>query len=173
MELSRLLKCGSDLWLNTPKMFREASGTSGMTAAMNGSVNLSIPDGWIPEFSKHGKIVLSFHLPKRMCPANRTRLKMTTCLRCWKRNRTPVLSKPKQWIAMVKQSMEDVVPMFDSNRMAHEYYEKLYATAGTNAKLKRVRSWRYFKRYTQKRDIACQLIKLAENYHLLNACAYS
>lgn len=55
MELSGLLKRGSDLWLNTPKMFREASGTSGMTAAMNGSINLSIPDGWIPEFSKHGK----------------------------------------------------------------------------------------------------------------------
>ncbi|MDZ7649446.1 MAG: hypothetical protein U5K54_21105 [Cytophagales bacterium] len=58
MQLSGLLKRGSDLWLNTPKMYREASGTSGMTAAMNGSVNLSIPDGWIPEFSNHGKNLL-------------------------------------------------------------------------------------------------------------------
>jgi Glucan phosphorylase len=55
MQLSGLLKKGSDLWLNTPTMYREASGTSGMTAAMNGSLNLSIPDGWIPEFSRHGE----------------------------------------------------------------------------------------------------------------------
>src|SRR6185369_9516832 len=53
--LSAHLKKGSDLWLNNPRMYHEASGTSGMTAAMNGSVNLSIPDGWVPEFAKHGK----------------------------------------------------------------------------------------------------------------------
>ena len=54
MELSRMLKCGSDIWLNTPRITREASGTSGMTAAMNGSVNLTMNDGWIPEFGRHG-----------------------------------------------------------------------------------------------------------------------
>ena len=55
MDLSRKTKCGSDVWLNTPRITREASGTSGMTAAMNGSVNVSINDGWIPEFQKNGK----------------------------------------------------------------------------------------------------------------------
>ncbi len=50
MRLSKMLKTGSDIWLNTPRITREASGTSGMTAAMNGSLNLSINDGWIPEF---------------------------------------------------------------------------------------------------------------------------
>ena len=53
--LSDHLKKGSDIWLNNPRLYHEASGTSGMTAAMNGSVNLSIPDGWVPEFAKHGK----------------------------------------------------------------------------------------------------------------------
>ena len=52
LGLSALLKRGSDVWLNNPRMYREASGTSGMTAAMNGSVNLSLPDGWVPEFAK-------------------------------------------------------------------------------------------------------------------------
>ncbi|HEY2583608.1 MAG TPA: alpha-glucan family phosphorylase, partial [Mucilaginibacter sp.] len=52
LALSALLKKGSDVWLNNPKMYREASGTSGMTAAMNGSINLSLPDGWVPEFAK-------------------------------------------------------------------------------------------------------------------------
>ncbi|MBP6540775.1 MAG: alpha-glucan family phosphorylase, partial [Saprospiraceae bacterium] len=54
LGLSAALKKGSDVWLNNPRLYREASGTSGMTAAMNGSVNFSIPDGWIPEFAKHG-----------------------------------------------------------------------------------------------------------------------
>ena len=47
LGLSALLKRGSDVWLNNPKLYREASGTSGMTAAMNGSINFSIPDGWV------------------------------------------------------------------------------------------------------------------------------
>ncbi|MFZ1748660.1 MAG: alpha-glucan family phosphorylase, partial [Saprospiraceae bacterium] len=53
LGLSAALKKGSDVWLNNPRLYREASGTSGMTAAMNGSVNFSIPDGWVPEFAKH------------------------------------------------------------------------------------------------------------------------
>ncbi|HJZ05657.1 hypothetical protein A2634_05270 [Candidatus Amesbacteria bacterium RIFCSPHIGHO2_01_FULL_48_32] len=45
-KIARLLVNGSDVWLNTPKRGLEASGTSGMKAAMNGVINLSIPDGW-------------------------------------------------------------------------------------------------------------------------------
>ena len=68
MNMSRWLKEGSDIWLNTPRRPREASGTSGMTAAMNGSVNLSTDDGWIPEFAKHGKnsyVIPAADLPDR------------------------------------------------------------------------------------------------------------
>ena len=54
LELSRTLKKGSDVWLNTPRVSREASGTSGMTASMNGSIHFSTNDGWHPEFAKHG-----------------------------------------------------------------------------------------------------------------------
>jgi starch phosphorylase len=64
LSLSKSLKQGSDLWLNNPRVPREASGTSGMTAAMNGSVNLSTDDGWIPEFAKHGEN--SFVVPKQI-----------------------------------------------------------------------------------------------------------
>jgi starch phosphorylase len=55
LALSAELKKGSDLWLNTPRYPREASGTSGMTAAMNACVSVSIADGWIPEFAKDGE----------------------------------------------------------------------------------------------------------------------
>jgi starch phosphorylase len=49
----------SDVWLNNPRVPREASGTSGMTAAMNGSVNFSTDDGWVPEFAKPEKFICS------------------------------------------------------------------------------------------------------------------
>ena len=54
LRLSKRLKQAADCWLNNPRVPREASGTSGMTAAMNGAVNFSTDDGWIPEFINHG-----------------------------------------------------------------------------------------------------------------------
>lgn len=50
LHLSQMLKQGGDVWLNTPRRTHEASGTSGMSAAMNGCINGSILDGWFPEF---------------------------------------------------------------------------------------------------------------------------
>ena len=55
LGLSRYLKNGSDVWLNNPVVTREASGTSGMSAAMNGSISVSTNDGWICEFAKDGE----------------------------------------------------------------------------------------------------------------------
>ncbi len=49
LELSKSLKAGADLWLNTPRSSNEACGTSGMSAAMNGALNVSTPDGWMWE----------------------------------------------------------------------------------------------------------------------------
>ena len=46
MDLSHMLVSGVDIWLNTPERYREASGTSGMKAALNGVLNLSVQDGW-------------------------------------------------------------------------------------------------------------------------------
>ena len=49
LQLSLDLKRGADVWLNTPRAPNEACGTSGMSAAMNGAINLSTPDGWMAE----------------------------------------------------------------------------------------------------------------------------
>ena len=54
MEIGRVLTRGADVWLNNPRRPREASGTSGMKAAMNGVLNVSILDGWWPEACIHG-----------------------------------------------------------------------------------------------------------------------
>lgn len=129
LELSRALKCGSDVWLNTPRITREASGTSGMTAAMNGSVNVTINDGWIPEFEENGKN--SFVLPEldhtlpvwdqdRMDAENLYKLLEETVIPMY-------YDKPKQWQDIVFKAMDDVFPEFTNARMTDEYYKKLYS----------------------------------------------
>jgi starch phosphorylase len=126
--LSDHLKKGSDVWLNNPRLYHEASGTSGMTAAMNGSVNLSIPDGWVPEFAKHGKN--SFIIDTAddsLTQESKDKLEAQKLLDILEKEIIPTYyDHPEKWEDIVKSSMQDVLPFFDSGRMAIEYYEKLY-----------------------------------------------
>jgi len=128
MWLSGHLKKGSDLWLNNPRMYREASGTSGMTAAMNGSINISIPDGWMPEFAQDGKN--SFMIPKApddLSPEETDKLEAAALLDLLENTVIPMYYKDQtKWTAIMKASMKDVLPFFDSGRMADEYYTRLY-----------------------------------------------
>ena len=124
LALSKLIKDGSDVWLNNPVVTREASGTSGMTAAMNASVNLSTYDGWICEFARDGEN--SFIMPvaegedinKQDCDNLLDKLENTVIPMYY--------SDQKKWQEIVLNSMNDVSVEFNSDRMAREYYEKLY-----------------------------------------------
>ena len=126
--LSGMLKRGSDVWLNNPKMYREASGTSGMTAAMNGSINLSIPDGWIPEFAHHGKNCFLINpAPDELPQEEKDNLECRQLHRVLMQEVIPAYySNPKLWATIIKQAISDVLPEFDSGRMAAEYYEQMY-----------------------------------------------
>ncbi|RMG27719.1 MAG: alpha-glucan family phosphorylase [Bacteroidetes bacterium] len=128
MNLSAALKKGSDVWLNTPRRPKEASGTSGMTAAMNASVNFSTFDGWIPEFAQHGHN--SFVIPPADPEASveeQDEHDYQHLIRILKEEIIPTYyEKPKEWLRIVKNSMREVVPKFDSGRMADEYYRRLY-----------------------------------------------
>lgn len=128
LELSALLKRGSDGWLNTPKIFREASGTSGMSAAMNASVNISIADGWVPEFAKHAKnCFLIPHATPSLLEAERNRIECENLYETLENEVLPMYYKqPAKWRKIIYQGMNDVLSNFDSNRMAREYYKKLY-----------------------------------------------
>jgi starch phosphorylase len=137
MGLSAVLKKGSDVWLNNPRITREASGTSGMTAAMNGSINLSIADGWVPEFAKDGKNCFVIPVADEGDQTQRDRQEAEYLYDLLEKVVIPTYyTKPKTWLKILKQSMADVVPMFDSNRMAREYYERMYQTGkpGSNGK---------------------------------------
>ena len=128
MDLSKKLKKGSDIWLNTPRITREASGTSGMTAAMNGSVNLSINDGWIPEFEKNGENCFVLPALDYKLPAWEQDEK--DCAHLFDILENEVLptyyDRPKKWQNIVWNGIDDVIPEFESHRMADQYYKEMY-----------------------------------------------
>ncbi|MBK6667155.1 MAG: alpha-glucan family phosphorylase [Saprospiraceae bacterium] len=128
LGLSAALKKGSDVWLNNPRLYREASGTSGMTAAMNGSVNFSIPDGWIPEFAKHGVNSFIIEPADRKLPqGEQDSIECSRLMDILEKEILPMYySKPKSWANIVKNGMRDVAPAFESGRMAKEYYTLLF-----------------------------------------------
>ena len=129
LALSKALKQGSDVWLNNPRVPREASGTSGMTASMNASVNLSTDDGWIPEFAKNG--VNSFVVPKadyaNMSVYDVDHYDMNKLYDILENEILPMYyDRPNEWRQVVKNAMDDVKVQFNSDRMADEYYKLIY-----------------------------------------------
>jgi glycogen phosphorylase len=124
LSLSKKLKCGSDIWLNNPVVTREASGTSGMTAAMNASINLSTYDGWVCEFAKHGHN--SFVVPVA-AEAFKDVEDIHNLYNVLENEILPLYyERPDQWQQLLLRSMTEVGQFFDSNRMAAEYYERVY-----------------------------------------------
>jgi glycogen phosphorylase len=128
LGLSAALKKGSDVWLNNPRLYREASGTSGMTAAMNGSVNFSIPDGWIPEFAVHGENSFIIEPADRKIPQHEQDvIECDRMLEILEKEILPTYYKnQKKWAKIMKNGMKDVSPAFESGRMAKEYYNRLF-----------------------------------------------
>lgn len=129
LALSKSMKQGSDLWLNNPRVPREASGTSGMTAAMNGSVNLSTDDGWIPEFAKHGEN--SFVVPKcdyqNMSIYDQDNYDLNKLYEILENKIIPMYyDRPDEWRKVQQTAMDDVKDSFNSDRMADEYYQQIY-----------------------------------------------
>ncbi len=130
LKLSRKLKEGSDIWLNNPRVTREASGTSGMTASMNGSINFSTNDGWVREFKDLNKEQVAFVLPvvdHKLPHFEQDELDLKNMYNMLEDEIIPMYYEtPEKWWDMVELSMDKVVPFFDSDRMADEYYTKIY-----------------------------------------------
>ncbi|MBL0153257.1 MAG: alpha-glucan family phosphorylase [Chitinophagaceae bacterium] len=129
LTLSKRLKQAADCWLNNPRVPREASGTSGMTAAMNGAVNFSTDDGWIPEFINHGHN--GFVVPKAdyasMATHEQDQYDLNKMYEILEKEILPLYYDDyPTWRQIMKNGMGDVRFQFDSNRMAHEYYELMY-----------------------------------------------
>ena len=129
LTLSKRLKQAADVWLNNPRVPREASGTSGMTAAMNGAVNLSTNDGWICEFINNGNN--GFVVPPvdymNMHVEEQDNYDLNKLYEILENEILPLYYNDYEtWRQIVKNGMRDVQIAFGSNRMADEYYEIMY-----------------------------------------------
>lgn len=128
LGLSRYLKNGSDVWLNNPVVTREASGTSGMSAAMNGSISVSTNDGWICEFAKDGENCFVIpEAPAHLSPEARDRSDRDNFYNILDDKILPLYyDHNDKWMDIVFNAMTDIYPEFDSDRMADQYYTEMY-----------------------------------------------
>jgi starch phosphorylase len=135
MRLARYLVQGVDVWLNTPRRLQEASGTSGMKAALNGVLHLSVPDGWWPEaYNGNNGWSIGDEYPKSSkeeedesdAEALYHILEQQVVPLYYNRDRSGV---PREWISMVKRSIQSIMPVFNTRRMLKEYCEKMYLPA--------------------------------------------
>ncbi|MFN3996600.1 alpha-glucan family phosphorylase [Algoriphagus sp.] len=129
LTLSKRLKQASDVWLNNPRVPREASGTSGMTASMNGAINFSTDDGWICEFARHGEN--SFIIPQvdyiHLSVQDQDEEDLAHLYDILENQIIPMYyDNKRKWRDMVQAGMHDVRYEFESNRMAKDYYELMY-----------------------------------------------
>lgn len=99
-----------------------------MTAAMNGAINFSTYDGWIREFGRHKENCFLVPEVDQSLPLHdQDKADAHNLLHILEQDILPTYYQyPEKWIEMQKNSMKDVLPYFGSNRMADEYYKKLY-----------------------------------------------
>jgi starch phosphorylase len=128
MTIAHQMTRGADVWLNNPRRPLEASGTSGMKAAMNGVLNCSILDGWWPEACQHGVNGWQFgdgYENQDQTAQDQHDLK--ALYRVLQKEVMPTYyDHREQWITMMRQSVLSTKEAFGMKRMLEEYYEKLY-----------------------------------------------
>lgn len=127
LTLSKKLKQGADVWLNTPRFGREASGTSGMSAAMNGTLNLSIMDGWVPEFLVKGQNGFPIEASKHQNQDIQDESDYQELMNILNQEVLPMYYNDQdKWFEMICHASDEVCNNFSSDRMVKEYYEKMY-----------------------------------------------
>jgi glycogen phosphorylase len=130
MGLARLLTRGADVWLNTPRPPLEASGTSGMKAALNGVLHCSTLDGWWPEGCEHG--VTGWAIGNGVEGEGAEDLDArdhTSLLRIIETEMLPAYADRPRWLAMMRASVRMAAERFSAARMVRDYFARLYADA--------------------------------------------
>ena len=132
MCVARYMIQGVDLWLNNPRRFREACGTSGMKAAANGVINMSVLDGWWDEAYRpeigwaigRGEVYEDYDYQDE--------IESNAIYELLEKEVVPLFydrgpdGLPRKWIAKMKAAMKAICPYFNTNRMVREYTERFY-----------------------------------------------
>ena len=137
INVARFLVRGVDIWLNTPRRPMEASGTSGMKAAINGALNISTLDGWWPEgYKPDGGWVIGAD-ENYDDSAYQDIVESQTIYNILENEVVPLFytrsadNLPRAWIRRVKNSIKWIAPRFGSRRMLRQYVEEFYNAAET------------------------------------------
>jgi starch phosphorylase len=131
-DVAKYLVCGVDVWLNVPRRPMEASGTSGMKAAMNGVLNCSILDGWwIEGFNNLNGFAIGdlSEDPNEEISDAAAAESLYTVL---EQQVVPAYYEidenglPSRWIELMRNSIATLTPQFSTDRMVREYFERIY-----------------------------------------------
>src|SRR6185295_4625712 len=129
MAIARFLTRGADVWLNNPIRPLEACGTSGMKAAMNGVLNLSVLDGWWPEACRHGENGWAIGDGEGMA-SDQDERDLEALYTTIENDVLPAYADRERWLAMMQSSIGTITEQFSSDRMVREYFERLYVRDG-------------------------------------------
>jgi starch phosphorylase len=133
LHVAHFLVQGCDVWLNNPRKPLEASGTSGMKASCNGTLHLSIGDGWWAEgYNGENGWTIDSGEPD---PAAQDAADAEALYWLLETEIVPMFYErdvndvPRRWVARVKEAIRSVGPRFTTRRMVKEYVERMYAPA--------------------------------------------
>ena len=155
MNTARYMVQGVDVWLNNPIRPMEASGTSGMKAALNGALALSVLDGWWDEV---GPCEFGWSIggaENYKSEAERDAVEAESLYSLIEQEIAPAYYNKdengisKTWLGLMKESIKHIAPVFNTNRMVKEYYERFYIPANnfgqilqSDGKAQAVAAWR-------------------------------
>jgi starch phosphorylase len=139
INVARYMVQGADVWLNTPRRPLEACGTSGMKAAANGALNLSILDGWWDEgYMGDNGWAIGWGEEYRD-PEHQDEIESHALYDLLEGTVKPLFYErgvddlPRKWVQMMKRSLQTICPIFNSLRMVSEYIESAYAPLARNS----------------------------------------
>ena len=138
LTVARYLVQGSDIWLNNPLRPLEACGTSGMKAAANGGLNMSVLDGWWAEGYQPGLGWAIGGGEEYENPAYQNQIESQTIYNLLEKTIVPLFYErgrdnlPREWIGMMKKSMQTLAARFNSHRMLEDYVHRFYLPSAVN-----------------------------------------